>query len=56
MMRILTWVIVALDVNDKSVFKGITGVEGSLKESKKINALLKKYPVYPPFDLGDIEN
>ena len=56
MMRILTWVIVAPDTNDKSVFKGITGVEGTLKEFKKINALLKRYPVYPPFDLSDMEN
>ncbi|MCK4260818.1 MAG: hypothetical protein KAX49_17710 [Halanaerobiales bacterium] len=51
MMLILAWVISPQDVN---VFKGITGVEGNLKEFKKINALLRKYPVYSPFDLSDM--
>lgn len=48
MMLILAWVIATSTVNDKTVFKGITGVEGSLKEFKKINALLKKCPISPP--------
>ena len=40
---------------DESVFKGISGVEGNLKEFKDLNILLKKYPVYPPFNLSDME-
>ena len=40
---------------EESVFKGISGVEGNHKEFKDLNVLLKKYPVYPPFDLSDME-
>lgn len=40
---------------DNSVFKGITGVEGNLKEFQDLNALLKKYPTYPPFNVSDME-
>ena len=40
---------------DSSVFKGITGVEGNLKEFQDLNALLKKYPAYPPFNVSDME-
>ena len=40
---------------DDSVFKGISGVEGSLKEFQDLNELLAKHPVYPPFDVSDME-
>ena len=40
---------------EDSVFQGITGVEGSLKEFEDLNALLTKYPVYPQFDVSDME-
>jgi hypothetical protein len=40
---------------EDNVFKGITGVEGNLKEFQDLNALLTKYPVYPLFDVSDME-
>ena len=64
MMRIITWVMVTGDNYGKGVdpdearkrvFKGITGVEGTRKEFKKINAMLRKYRVFKPFDLEDNE-
>ena len=40
---------------EDNVFQGITGVEGNLKEFRDLNALLTKYPVYPQFDVSDME-
>lgn len=37
---------------EKSIFKGISGVRGDLKEFEEINVLLEKYPVFPLFDLS----
>lgn len=51
-----TMCIVAYAISgDDKVFKGISGVEGSIKEFKELNVLLAKYPVYPPFNLGNME-
>ena len=43
----------AMTGEDK-VFKGISGVEGNLKEFEDVNKLLEKYPVFPFFDLSDM--
>ena len=45
----------AIAAPDKSVFKGITSVEGNLKDFRDINALLARYPVFRPFDLTGME-
>ena len=45
----------AISAQDKSVFKGISRVEGSIKDFRDINALLARYPVFRPFDLTDME-
>ena len=56
-MRIVTWALVMgekgmdLDEARKRVFKGITGVEGTTKEFRQINRMLKRHPVFKPFDL-----
>lgn len=39
---------------DDKAFKGISGVEGNLKEFEELNMLLEKYPVFPFFDLSDM--
>ena len=50
-----TMCIIAFAISgDDKTFKGISGVEGSLKEFKDLNKLLKKYPAYPPFNLSDM--
>jgi len=56
-MCVVTWVIMSdgTEAPRKRIFKGITSVEGTKKEFKKINALLRKYPVFPPFDLSDMK-
>ena len=59
MMRILTWAMLADGKNNESikkkVFKGITAVEGTDKEFKEINSLLRRYPVFPHFEIRKIE-
>ena len=55
MMLIIARVLVPQNASDKSVFHNITSVEGTLKEFKDVNTLLEKYPVFPPFDLSDLE-
>lgn len=63
MMRIVTFMLLTdksilgepLDWDDarKRVFKGITGVEASPEEFRKINEQLKRCPVYKQFKIEE---